>query len=219
VTVYSDSPAEVAKSFEAAGAKNLHLVDLDGARDGTLANLQTIREVVSQTHLFIEVGGGIRDEARVKTYLDAGVGRVILGSVALRDPSFVERMVTRYGADKIAVGVDAREGMVAVDGWKTVSRTPAVDFCHEMQARGVRHIIYTDIAKDGAMGGTNLEVYRTLRAALPAMQWTASGGITYYDELRELDKLGIWGAILGKALYTGALDLREALKAVNEVED
>ena len=211
VTVYESDPVKVARAFEAAGATHLHVVDLDGARDGTLANLETVKAIVSSTSLFVEVGGGIRDEARVKTYLDAGAMRVILGSVALRDPDLVGRLTEKYGADKIAVGVDARDGMVAVDGWKTVSRTPAVDFCRLMADKGVRSIIYTDISRDGALSGTNLPLYRTLQEALPEMHFTASGGITYYEELKTLSEMGVWGAILGKALYTGALDLTQAL--------
>ncbi len=211
VTVYNSDPVAVARSFEAAGAKYLHLVDLDGAKYGTLANLETIKQIVSSTSLFVEVGGGIRDEKRIKTYLEAGVGRVILGSIALRDPDFVSSMISTYGADKISVGVDAKDGMVAVDGWLTVSRTDGIAFCREMLSRGVRHIIYTDISRDGAMKGTNIEVYRTLRAALPDLDITASGGITFYDEITTLEEMGLYGAILGKALYTGTIDLKIAL--------
>lgn len=218
VTVYDNDPVSVAKSFEAKGAKYLHLVDLDGAKYGTLANLETIKAIVSSTSLFVEVGGGIRDEARIQTYLDAGVGRVILGSIALRNPDFVASMIATYGEDKISVGVDAKDGMVAVDGWLTVSQTDSIHFCREMYALGVRHIIYTDIARDGALHGTNMEVYRTLRDALPNLNITASGGITFYDEITTLEEMGIYGAILGKALYTGAIDLEKALLLLGRKE-
>ena len=199
VTVYNSDPVSVARAFEAAGAKYLHLVDLDGAKYGTLANLETIKAIVASTSLFVEVGGGIRNEERIKTYLEAGVGRVILGSIALRDPDFVERMV-------------------AIDGWLTVSETNGIDFCKELYSRGVRHIIYTDIARDGAMQGTNMEVYRTLCKTLPELAVTASGGITFYAELKELTDMGLYGAILGKALYTGALELTQALACVGGKE-
>ena len=218
VTVYNSDPVSVARAFEAAGAKYLHLVDLDGAKYGTLANLETIKAIVASTSLFVEVGGGIRNEERIKTYLEAGVGRVILGSIALRDPDFVERMVATYGSDKISVGVDAKDGMVAIDGWLTVSETNGIDFCKELYSRGVRHIIYTDIARDGAMQGTNMEVYRTLCKTLPELAVTASGGITFYAELKELTDMGLYGAILGKALYTGALELTQALACVGGKE-
>ncbi len=216
VTVYESDPVKVACQFENQGAQYLHLVDLDGARDGTLSNLDTLRRILSATSLKAEVGGGIRDEARIATYLEAGASRVILGSVALKDPAFVGEMVKKYGAPRIVVGVDAKDGRVAVHGWKTVSQTSSLDFCSAMADLGVTQIVYTDIACDGALSGTNLEIYRTLRTALPQVDFTASGGITYYEELKVLSEMGLYGAILGKALYTGALDLEKALKITKE---
>lgn len=214
VTVYNDSPVAVAKSFEECGAICLHVVDLDGAKDGELSNFDVIRQVIAETGLFVEVGGGIRDEARISRYLEAGVGRVILGSVAVEKPEFVTEMAARYG-DKIAVGVDARDGFVAIHGWKTVSDVPSVDFCRKLRDNGVKTVIYTDISKDGAMSGTNLDIYRTL-VTIDGLDIVASGGITYYEELDALAEMGAAGAILGKSLYTGALDLKTALERVRE---
>jgi len=214
VTVYNDSPVDVAKSFEACGASCLHVVDLDGAKDGELSNFDVIRQVIAETGLYVEVGGGIRDEARIARYLEAGVGRVILGSVAVEKPEFVTEMAARYG-DRIAVGVDARDGFVAIHGWKTVSDVPSVDFCRRLRDNGVKTVIYTDISKDGAMSGTNLEIYRTL-VTIEGLDIVASGGITYYEELDALAEMGAAGAILGKSLYTGALDLKTALARVKE---
>jgi len=214
VTVYNDSPVDVAKSFEACGASCLHVVDLDGAKDGELSNFDVIRQVIAETGRLVEVGGGIRDEARIARYLEAGVGRVILGSVAVEKPEFVTEMAARYG-DRIAVGVDARDGFVAIHGWKTVSDVPSVDFCRRLRDNGVKTVIYTDISKDGAMSGTNLEIYRTL-VTIEGLDIVASGGITYYEELDALAEMGAAGAILGKSLYTGALDLKTALARVKE---
>ncbi|MFA5561055.1 MAG: 1-(5-phosphoribosyl)-5-[(5-phosphoribosylamino)methylideneamino]imidazole-4-carboxamide isomerase [Eubacteriales bacterium] len=213
VAVYDDRPVETALGFEACGATHLHVVDLDGAKDGTLSNFDVIRDIVAATNLFVEVGGGIRDEARICRYLEAGVGRVILGSVALENPAFLTDMLAKYG-HRLAVGVDARDGYVAIHGWRTLTDTPAIEFCRRLAELGVSDVIYTDIARDGAMQGTNLEVYRTL-ASLP-LRITASGGITYYDELEALCRMGISAAILGKSLYTGVLDLKTALERVRD---
>ena len=210
MTIYSDSPLETAIGFEKCGAANLHVVDLDGAKNGTTENFDVIRDIAENTGLFIEVGGGIRNEERIKRYIDCGVGRVILGSVAVENPDFVSEMTEKYG-EKIAVGVDAKDGFVAIHGWKTISPVDSVEFCRDMQKRGVKTVIYTDISKDGAMSGTNLDIYRLL-CGIEGLDIVASGGITYYSELEELRALGIYGAILGKALYTGAIDLKRAIE-------
>lgn len=209
MVVYAINPDEIADQFLAAGASNLHVVDLDGAKDGTLANYDTIVKLAVHD-LFVEVGGGIRDEERIKTYLSAGVGRVILGSVAVEKPEFVAEMTAKYG-EKIAVGVDARDGKVAIHGWKTVTDVDSVDFCKKLAEMGVKTVIYTDISKDGTLSGTNLEIYREL-AKIEGLDIVASGGITFEHEIETLTEMGISGAILGKALYTGKLDLARAVE-------
>lgn len=214
MVVYNDTPDKVASDFIAAGAKNLHTVDLDGAKDGTLCNFDTISSLTKNGKLFVEVGGGIRDEKRICAYLEAGAGRVILGSVALENPEFVGEMVAKYG-DSIAVGVDAMDERVAIHGWKTVSDINSIEFCRKMHEKmGVGTIIYTDISKDGTLSGTNLEVYERLRE-ISGLNIIASGGITYEHEIKALSEMGVYGAILGKALYSGKLSL-ESVLAISE---
>ena len=213
-TVYSARPAAVAEEFKAQGARNLHLVDLDGAKDGTLANFDTICAIVKVGGLFVEVGGGIRDEDRVRRYLDAGVDRVILGTAAVNDPAFLDDMVSKYGK-KIVVGVDAREGKVATHGWLETTEVDSFQFCQSLRDRGVSTVIYTDISRDGGLQGTNLEAYRRL-TAIQGLDIVASGGITDLSELTALEEIGAAGAILGKALYAGRLDLRAAVALVQK---
>ena len=211
-TVYAADPCAVARSFLAAGAKYLHVVDLDGARDGMLANFETIAAIVKQGGLYIEVGGGIRTEDRIRQYLDLGVGRCILGTIAVRDFDFTARMARTYG-DRIAVGVDARDGYVAVSGWKELSAERGVDFCRRLRDAGVKTVIYTDISRDGAEAGTNLDLYREL-SEIQGLDITASGGVSSIEELKELQRIGTRAAILGKALYTGRLDLKTVIAEV-----
>ena len=214
MTVYGQNPCAAARTFLEAGAKYLHLVDLDGARDGTTANFDSIAAIARQGGLYIEVGGGIRTEDRIRQYLDLGVGRCILGTIAVKDFTFTERMAQKYGG-RIAVGVDARDGYVAVNGWKELSRERGVDFCRRLRDAGVRTVIYTDISRDGAEQGTNLEVYREL-ADISGLDITASGGVSSLEELRALRDMGTRAAILGKALYTGRLDLKTVIEAVQD---
>ena len=211
-TVYAADPCAVARDFLAAGARYLHVVDLDGARDGTLANFETIAAIVKQGGLYIEVGGGIRTEDRIRRYLDLGVGRCILGTIAVKDFAFTARMAQTYG-DRIAVGVDARDGYVAVSGWKELSAERGVDFCRRLRDAGVKTVIYTDISRDGAEAGTNLDLYREL-SEIQGLDITASGGVSSIEELRELQTIGTKAAILGKALYTGRLDLKTVMEEV-----
>ena len=213
MTVYGADPCAQARAFLSAGAKYLHVVDLDGAKDGTLSNYDTIAALAEQGGLFIEVGGGIRTEERIEKYLSLGVGRCILGSVAVTDFDFTARMLQKYG-EKIAVGVDAKDGCVAIHGWKEVSAEKGVDFCKRLADAGCRAIIYTDIACDGAMQGTNLTLYRQLQTEVPGVEFTASGGISSEAELLELEQMGLAAAILGKSLYTGALDLKRCVELV-----
>ena len=214
MTVYGSDPAAQAAAFAAAGAQCLHVVDLDGAKDGTLANYSSIASIAAQSGLFVEVGGGIRTQERIEKYLSLGVGRCILGTIAVQDFDFTARMAKEYGS-RIAVGVDARDGYVAINGWKELSREKGVDFCKRLFDAGVEAVIYTDISRDGAMQGTNLELYRELRG-IEGLQITASGGISSLDELETLEAMGIDAAILGKSLYTGAIDLAEAVRLVQK---
>ncbi|MFV0401099.1 MAG: 1-(5-phosphoribosyl)-5-[(5-phosphoribosylamino)methylideneamino]imidazole-4-carboxamide isomerase [Oscillospiraceae bacterium] len=210
--VYSDDPVEVAKGFREKGARNLHLVDLDGAKDGALSNFETIRRIVESAGLFVEVGGGIRDEERIRRYLEIGVSRVILGTVAAEQPEFVREMVGKFGG-AVAVGVDARDGLVAVKGWRELTQLDSVAFCRELAGMGVETIIYTDISRDGMMQGVNLGIYDRLRREVEC-NFIASGGVSAMEDLERLREMQVYGAIIGKALYTGAIDL-EAVMGVN----
>lgn len=212
MTVYNADPAAQARAFVEAGAKFLHVVDLDGAKDDTTANMDTIAAIAKQGGLYMEVGGGIRDEERIRRYLDLGVDRCILGTVAVKNFTFVAEMAQKYG-DKIAVGVDMKDGFVAVNGWKEVTPEPGVDFCRRCAAAGVRAVIATDISRDGTLQGTNMDLYREL-LTIPGLRVTASGGIAAMDELETLQAMGCHAAILGKSIYTGAIDLAEAVRRV-----
>ncbi len=210
MTVYSENPAEVAKDFAAAGAQFIHIVDLEGAKSGTTPNLATVCRIKAESGLFCEIGGGVRTMEVVKTYIEAGLDRVIPGPAAEEDPDFVREAVAAYG-DKIAVGVDIKDGMVAVKGWTEKSDRDAFAFCREMQEMGVKTLICTDISKDGAMQGTNLDLYRELSRQF-ALQIVASGGVSSLEDVRRLAAMELYGAIIGKAYYTGAIDLKEALE-------
>ncbi len=209
-TVYSDSPLDVAKSFEKAGAEFLHIVDLDGAKEGTSPNFEVIKEIIKNTSLKVEVGGGIRTEEIIKKYIDIGVMRVILGTVAVKNPEFAKNMIKKYG-DKIAVGIDILNGYVAIHGWTEVSKVTCDEIFKEFQDYGVKTVICTDISKDGAMQGTNLELYSHLKQSF-SMDIVASGGVSDIENIKALAKIGVYGAIVGKALYVGSVDLKEALE-------
>ncbi len=215
VTVYSNDPVAVAKGFESCGAKYLHVVDLEGARDGSLANIETIKNIIDNTGLFVEVGGGIRSIETVEKYIEIGADRVIIGTAAVTDPEFLQQAVAKYG-DKIAVGVDIKDGMVAIRGWTETSALSCFDFCEKLSSLGVKTIICTDISKDGLLAGTNLELYAQMRERFN-MDITASGGVSSLDDVKKLAQMDMYGAILGKALYTGNLDLKEAIAVTSEV--
>lgn len=210
MTVYSESPWEIAKEFEDCGAQWLHLVDLEGARDGGTPNLDTIRTIRQNCGLSIEVGGGIRNMETVAAYINAGIDRVILGTAAVKDEVFLRSALEAYG-EKIAVGVDLRDGFVAIKGWTEKTALSGMDFCQKMQDMGVKTIICTDISKDGAMKGTNRELYETMSRAF-TVNITASGGVSSLEDVEALNAMGLYGAIIGKAYYTGAIDLRQALE-------
>ena len=210
MTVYSDHPEEIAIKFKESGAEFLHLVDLEGARDGNTPNIETVKKIRSVTDAFIEIGGGIRSMETVKTYIGSGVNRVILGTSAVKDREFLLSSVKEYG-DKIAVGVDIKDGKVAIKGWTEKSEFDGIEFCKEMQSIGVKTIICTDISRDGAMKGTNLDLYRRLKNEL-SLDIIASGGVTDINDIIELSKIDVYGAIIGKAYYTGAIDIKEAVE-------
>lgn len=209
-TVYSRDPLAVAHDFCAQGATHIHLVDLEGAKTGETPNFETVCRIKQQTGLFCEIGGGVRRMDVIERYVQAGLDRVILGTAAVTDAGFVEEAVRRYG-DKIAVGVDIKDGMVAIKGWTQSAGVDAFDFCDRMTAIGVKTIICTDISKDGAMIGTNRELYRELSRRC-AVNITASGGVSTLEDVKALRALDLYGAIIGKAYYTKAIQLREAIE-------
>ena len=209
-TVYSDDPVSVAKGFRDAGGEILHLVDLDGAKSGKADNFETIKSIVESTDLSVEVGGGIRNMETLDKYMAAGVGRAILGTAAVTDEEFLVAAVEKYG-EKIAVGADIKDGFVAISGWTEKSEYTVDSFFLKMQELGVSTIICTDISRDGAMRGTNLDLYRALSEKY-SMQVIASGGVTSLDDVRALAEMNLYGAIIGKAYYTGAIDLDLAIR-------
>ena len=211
MTVYSENPPEIAETFCQQGADCLHLVDLKGAKTGETPNLETIRRIRASAPLFIEVGGDVRSMAVVERYLEAGIDRVILGTAAVTDPAFLREAVGTY-KEKIAVGVDIRDGKVAIHGWTEKSTLDAFDFCRELQSLGVQTIICTDISRDGAMQGTNRTLYGELSKTF-SLNIIASGGVSSIDDIKALRALDLYGAIISKAYYTGAIDLKEALEA------
>ena len=211
MTVYSENPIEIARDFELTGATHIHMVDLEGAKDGTTPNIDIVSQVANETSLFVEIGGGIRDMTTVEKYLSAGVGRVILGTAAVTNPEFLKEAVKKYG-DKIAVGADVKDGYIAIKGWLEKSQITLEDFLYDMQNIGIKYIICTDISKDGAMRGTNLELYKKLSQKY-SMNITASGGVSTLDDVKKLREMNIYGAIIGKAYYIGAIDLKDALEA------
>jgi len=210
MTVYSDDPPAVAKAFEAAGAGFIHIVDLEGARDGGTPNMPTIRRILDETSLFVEVGGGIRSMETIEAYISAGVSRVILGTAAVKNEVLVAEAVAKYG-DKIAVGIDIKDGFVAIKGWTEKSAYTCEEFFAKMQALGVKTIICTDISRDGAMKGTNRQLYKALSGKFSA-DIIASGGVSDIDDVKALREMGLYGAIIGKAWYTGAIDLAQAIE-------
>ena len=210
MTVYNNDPALVAADFQEKGAACIHMVDLEGAKSGTTPNLATVCRVKEQTGLFCQVGGGIRSMEVVSRYLDAGLDRVILGTAAVSDPDFAKAAVDAYG-EKIAIGVDIKDGFVAVKGWTEKSTLEAFDFCRRMESIGIKTLICTDISKDGAMQGPNADLYARLSQQL-GMQIIASGGVSSIADIERLAAMKLHGAIVGKAYYTGAVDLQQAIE-------
>lgn len=210
MTVYSDHPEEIAADFAACGATHIHLVDLEGARSGETPNLETVLRIRESTGLFCEIGGGIRSMETVERYLDAGLDRVILGTAAVQDPDFLRQCADRFG-DRIAAGADARDGVVSVKGWTEQSGVTLEEFCGQLERIGIRTVICTDISRDGAMQGTNREMYRRLSEQF-SLQITASGGVSSLEDVKSLREMNLYGAIIGKAYYTGEIDLKKAIE-------
>ena len=211
MTVYSDDPLSVAKDFQNAGATRMHLVDLEAAKSGVPENAETIRAIAENTDLFLEVGGGIRTMQTLESYLSLGVDRAILGTAAVTDPDFLREAVEKYG-ERVAVGVDLKDGFVAIKGWTETSDLTAESFFAKMEALGVKTVICTDISRDGAMKGTNRALYRELSEKF-SIDLIASGGVSSIGDVTALKEMGLHGAIIGKAYYTGAIDLKQALEA------
>lgn len=210
MTVYSDNPIEIVKDFENNKATHLHLVDLEGAKLGTTPNLSTIENIIKHSDLFVEVGGGIRTMEVIDQYLSIGVDRVILGTAAVTNPDFLNKAVEKY-KDKIAVGVDSKDGFVAIKGWVEKSEYTTMKFCKAMQELGINTVICTDISKDGAMKGSNHKLYQELSSNLD-LNIIASGGVSSIEDVKTLRKLNLYGAIIGKAYYNKAISLKEAIE-------
>ncbi len=212
--VLADDVLAVAESFAAAGATRMHVVDLDGAKSGALGNFEIISALTTRTNTFVEVGGGVRDGAKLKSYIDAGASRVIIGTAAVKNFAFVEESVGIYG-DKIAVGIDCKDGFVAVSGWQEVSKISGIEFAAKCRDAGVKTVIYTDIDTDGAMKGTNIAAFEEL-SKIKGLDIIASGGVSSLDEVRKLKEIGVAGVILGKAIYHGLINLADAVKIAKE---
>ena len=210
LTVYADDPTEIALDFWTQGAKCMHVVDLQGAKTGDTPNLETVKRLVESTGAFVEVGGGIRSMQVAERYISLGVDRIILGTAAVTDQAFLKESIKNFG-DKVAVGVDIKDGEVAIKGWTEKSGVNAFEFCKKLEDEGVKTLICTDISKDGAMQGTNVSLYKELSEKL-GMDIIASGGVTDLDDIKRLSALGIYGAIVGKAYYTGAISIKEAVE-------
>ena len=210
MTVYNDNPLAVAEDFAACGAKNIHMVDLEGAKDGTTPNISVVSAIAKTGALRVQIGGGVRSQETVQRYVDAGVSRVILGTAAVTDPALLESLVARYG-EKIAVSVDIKDGFAAIRGWTQQSSLTAEALCARLQDVGVKTVICTDISRDGAMRGTNRELYRRLNETYQ-LDFIASGGVSSMEDVQALAQMKLYGAIIGKAYYTGAIDLRKAIE-------
>ena len=210
MTVYEKDPVVVAKNWAAKGTQVLHLVDLDGARNGVRVNEAVVQRILQAVNIPVQLGGGIRDTEGVRRFLDMGVDRVIIGTAALKNPPWIREMLTTYG-ERIIVSIDAVKGLIATDGWEEVSQIRAVDFIRELAAAGLQRIVYTDIEKDGMLQGPNFQMYEELQRKVP-IEVIASGGITTLADIKTLKQMGLYGAIVGKALYDGKLNLEEVLQ-------
>lgn len=207
--VYNENPLEVAKMYEDAGIKYLHLVDLDGAKEKHVVNLQVLKEITSKTNLLVDFGGGIKSDNDIQQVIDNGAHQVTIGSVAVSDPALFEKWIANFGSDKIILGADISNGKIAISGWQNVTPIDLSDFLNTYQSKGVKYVLCTDISKDGMLQGTSLDLYHKLRINFPFLHIFASGGITYISEIERLDKIGIFGVIIGKSLYEGNIQLAD----------
>ncbi len=214
-TVYNPDPLRQAELFRKAGAAFIHVVDLEGAREGRPVNFETVASLIRESGLKVEIGGGIRTAEDIRAYAEAGAWRIILGTVAAEDPALLADSLKRYG-ERIAVGVDLWNGQVRIRGWLHEGEIPFEEYIFQLQAMGVKHIICTDITRDGMLKGVNLLLYRRLKLRFPQLDLIASGGVSSLEDIRELDALGIRGAVIGKALYTGDVDLKQVIGAAGE---
>lgn len=210
VTLYEKDPVKLALRWESMGAEILHLVDLDGARNGMRINESVVKDIVKNVKIPVQLGGGIRDTDGVQSYLDAGVSQVIIGTAAIKNPSWLKEMIHRYG-ERIIVSIDARNGFIATDGWEDISNIKALDYIEELKKIGLKRIVYTDIEKDGMLMGPNYKIYEEIREKVD-IEVIASGGVTTMEDLERLRGIGLYGAIIGKALYDGKLNLGEIVK-------
>ncbi len=210
MTVYSDNPLEIARKFEEAGAEYIHIVDLEGAKDGLVHSYDTVKSIIENTSLKVEIGGGIRSEETIKKYVELGVDKVILGTIAVTDEHFLSEMSFMY-KDKIAVGVDIKDGYVAINGWTEKSQITADEMFETLMTHSISRVICTDISRDGAMKGTNRDLYKHISDTYK-LNVVASGGVSTLDDVEALNEIGLFGAIIGKAYYTGAIDLNEAIR-------
>lgn len=210
VSIYGDEPDKIAKKWEESGSKFIHIVSLNGARGEGNINDNSIKRILDTVNVPIQVGGGIRDEERAKILFDLGVNRIILGSIAVKNRQLLKNLLNKY-KDKIVVSIDARDNLVAVEGWEEISKVNSIEFCKELEQMGVKTIVYTDISKDGMLDGPNFDIYKILRKETN-LDIIASGGITTIDDVKKLIEMNIYGAIIGKSLYENKIDLKEALE-------
>ena len=213
VTVYSEDPLKMAKKWEDEGAEFLHLVNLDGARDGGFANKESIEKIAKNINIPLQLGGGIRDVERVKYLLDLGLNRVILGTVAVEKPELIKELLDLYGKERIVVGIDAKDGKVATRGWEVVSQVDSIELCKELEKMGLKTLVYTDVAKDGMLEGPNFDVYEKLSKET-GLQIVVSGGVSSMEDIERLKKLKPYGLIIGKAFYDNLLDFKEVKKCI-----
>lgn len=214
VKIYSNDPYEMAVKWKNEGAQYLHLVDLDGARSEEIINKKSIEKIVKNICLPVQIGGGIRSEEKVKSLLDMGVDRVIIGTIAVENKELLKRLVSKY-KDKIVVSIDAKNGKVALRGWEVISELDSIDLCKELEEIGVKTIVYTDISKDGMLEGPNFQIYKTL-SEQTSLNIIASGGISSIEDIKRLNNMNIYGAIIGKALYDNKIDLKDVLRCLRE---
>ncbi len=212
--IYNEDPVEAAMAFEGAGLKRLHIVDLDGAKANKVKNIRVLEQIASQTSLVIDFGGGIKTEADLKKVFSGGAVYATIGSIAAKDPPLFKTWLDRYGSDRIILGADVKDYRIAISGWTNIIDLGIFDFIEDNKEAGVKYVLCTDILKDGMLAGTSISLYRELKARFPDLNIIASGGITNIEELRELDSLNIYGAIIGKAIYEGKITLRELSKLI-----